>query len=169
VLVGPFLRHVVRAVAGPRREVEKEGRVRCTRLLLADPRDRLRGDGFREMPGGVVVRRLDRRGILEERRVPLARLSALESIPVIETFARRPAVEWARGAQLMVGRVVPFPEGGRAVVIAPENLRDAGGFPGPGTFIPREPGRHLGDDARVDGVVVAAREQRGARRRAERG
>src|SRR3954447_10753574 len=109
------------------------------------------------MPVGIVVRRLDRRGVLEKGRVPLARLSSLESIPVVEALAGRPAVEWAGRAQFMVGRVVPFPEGGRAVVIAPEDFRDAGGFPRPGAVIAGKAGRHLRDDAGVHRVMIATR------------
>src|SRR3954468_16635089 len=93
VLVGPFLGDVVRAVTGPRREVDKKGLVGCTRLLLADPRDGFLGDRFREMPVRIVVRRLDRRGVLEERRVPLTRFSSLEPVPVIKAFAGGPAIE----------------------------------------------------------------------------
>src|SRR6476661_9656670 len=112
------------------------------------------------MPAGLIVRRLNRGRILEEGGVPLARLSSLKSIPVVEAFARRPAVERPGRAQLVVGCVVPFSEGGRAVVIAPEDFRDAGSLSGPGAVVPGEPGGHFGDDARVHRVVIATGQQR---------
>src|SRR4029079_16659195 len=121
------------------------------------------------MPVRIVVRRFDRRGVLEKRRVPLARLAALESVPVVEALARRPAIEWTRGAQFVVRRVVPLSKGRRAVVIASEGFGDAGGLPRPGTVVAGKPGRHFRDDARVDGVVIATREQRGPGRRTQRG
>src|SRR6188472_3578916 len=111
-------------MAGARGEVNEERLFGRRRLLLADPGDGSLGDCLGEMPPRVVVRRLDGRGVLVERRVPLARLSPLEAVPVIEPFSDRPAIKRTGGAQLVVGRVVPFPEGGGAVLIAAENLCD---------------------------------------------
>ena len=51
VLVGPLLRHVVRRVAGARREVHEERLVGHQRLLLARPLDRL----VRHVLGEVVA------------------------------------------------------------------------------------------------------------------
>jgi hypothetical protein len=135
VLVGPFLGDVVRAVTRPGSEVQEEGLVRRARLLLADPGDGLRGDRFREVPAGIVVRRLDRHRVLEQGRVPLTRLAALESVPVVEALSGRPAVERTSRAQLVVGCVVPFAEGRGAVVVASEDLRDRRRLPGPGAVV----------------------------------
>jgi hypothetical protein len=59
---------------------------------------------------GIVVRRLDRRGVLEERRVPLARLSSLEPVPVVEAFAGRPAVERPAALSSWSGVLCHFPK-----------------------------------------------------------
>src|SRR3954471_19112420 len=112
VLVGPLLVHVMRGVSGARREIDEEWFLRCGCLLLADPTDRLLGDGFGEMPLRIVVRRLDGRGIFEERRMPLVRLPTLEAVEIIEAFACWPAIVGAAGAKFVVGRVVPLAEGG---------------------------------------------------------
>src|SRR5688572_5774308 len=112
---------MVRAVARSGCEVREERLLRRASLLLADPGDRFLGNSLREMPLWVVVRRFDRRGVLEERRVPLARFATLEAVPIVEALARRPAIEWTGGAQLVIRCVVPLPEGRRTVVIAAED------------------------------------------------
>ena len=56
VLVGPFLRHVMRGVRGARREVHEERLVRHQRLLLPHPADRVVGQVL-----GEVVALLGRR------------------------------------------------------------------------------------------------------------
>src|SRR5258705_9321234 len=111
-------------MTGTRREVNEERLFRSDRFLLADPGDRPLRHRFGEMPLRVGVRRLDGRGVLVERRVPLTCLSTLEAVPVVESFSNRPAIERTSGAKLVVGCVVPFPEGGSAVLITAKNLGD---------------------------------------------
>ncbi len=168
VFLDPGLGRVVRTVGGAWREVDEKRFVRRGRLLLADPADRPARHGLREVPVGIVVRRLDWRGVLEQRRVPLARLAALESEEVAEALAGRPAVERSGGAQLMVGGVVSLAEGCGRIGVGLENLRHARRFARPGAVVAGETGRHFGDGSRVDRVVVASGENGGAGRGAKR-
>src|SRR6185369_5755684 len=99
------------------------------------------------MPLWIVMRRLDRRGVLIERRIPLTRLASLESVPIAEAFSDRPPVERTSSAELVIGSVVPFSERSGAVLISLQNLRDARGFPRPRPVVAGKSGGHLGDDA----------------------
>src|SRR5262245_50256866 len=106
----------MRGVTGTGRKVDEERLVGRSGLLLPNPTDRFLGDGLGEMPLGVVVRHLDRGGVLEERREPLVGLAALEAVEVVEALAGRPAIVGAAGAQLVVWGVVPLAEGGCGVL-----------------------------------------------------
>src|SRR5262249_28726107 len=101
-----------------RRKVDEERLVGRRRLLLRHPANRAVSEGLGQMPRRIVVRPLDRRRVLEQRREPLVRLAALEPGPRVETLAGGPAIVRASGAELVVGRVVPFAERGRGVVVA---------------------------------------------------
>src|SRR6476646_373341 len=68
----------------------------------------------------------------------------------------------------MVGGIVPFAEGRSTVGVLPQNLCDGGAFPRPRSVISREAGCELRDAARVNRVMVASRQKRGPRWRAER-
>src|SRR6185436_19168826 len=149
VLICPFLVDVVRGMTGTRREVDEEWHIGRNRFLLADPRNCALGHRFGEMPFRIVVRRLDGRGVLVEWRVPLARLSSLESVPIAEAFSDRPPIERTGSAELVIRGVVPFSERGGAVLISLQNLSDACRFPRPRSIVAGESGGHLGDDAGV--------------------
>src|SRR5262245_14349263 len=159
----------MRRVGGTRRKVQEERLVWCSRLLLPDPTDRLLGDGLGEVPLRVVVRHLDRSRVLEERRIPLVRFAALEPVEVVEPLARRPPIVGAAGTEFVVGRVVPFAEGGGGVLITLEYFRNTRRFPRPLPVVTGKTSRELGDAPSVHRVMIAAREQRSPCRRAERG
>src|SRR5262245_44551621 len=107
----------MRAMGGARREVDEKRLVRPGGFLLAAPADRLLGHRLTKVPRRILMWRLDRRGVLVERRVPLARLPALEPVPVVEPLAYRPAIEGAGETELVVGCVVPLAESRRAVIV----------------------------------------------------
>jgi hypothetical protein len=72
VFAGPFLRYLVRRVGGARSEVDEEELVGQRRLLLHHPSDAL----IRHVLGEVMaffgcLRRLDRRRVAVDRRIPL--------------------------------------------------------------------------------------------------
>src|SRR5262245_45876927 len=158
---------MMRGMGGSRRKVDEERLVWGRRLLLADPTDRLVSHGFGKVPVRVVVRHFDGRCVLEERRMPLAGLSTLETVKVIKALAGRPAIVRAACAQFVVRRVMPFAEGGGSVLIGLENLRDTRGFFRPLAVVAGKTGGQFGDAACMYRVVVAARQQGCPCRRAE--
>ena len=170
VLVDPLLRHVVRRVAGARREVHEERLVGHQRLLLARPLDRL----VRHVLGEVVallgrLLRLDRRRAFVDRRVPLVGFAADEAVEVLEAAAAgRPLVERPHRAGLPDRHFVALAELRRRVAIELERhgerrlvLRQHRG-------VARRRRRDFADAAHVDGVVIASGQQRLPRRRAQR-
>src|SRR5262245_52778220 len=146
----------MRSVRGTRRKIDEERFVRRSSLLLPNPADRLLGQRFGEVPRRVVVGHLDRRGVLEERRVPLIRLAALEPVEVVEALASRPPLVGTAGAELVVGRVVPLAEGGGRILIAAEDLRDTRRFLRPLPVVAGKSRREFRDASGVDRMVVAS-------------
>ncbi len=170
VLVGPLLGHVVRRVGRAGREVDEERLVRRERLLLADPVHGLVGHVLHEVVAllGRLLR-LDRRGALVERRVPLVGLAADEAVEVLEAAAARgPGVERPGRARLPHRHLVALAELRRVVAVELERLGQRRHGVGQHRAVARRAGGDLGDAAHAGGVVVAAGQQRLPRRRAER-
>ena len=168
VLLDPFLRHVMRRMGRARREINEERLVGRERLFRANPGDRVVRHVRHQMVVWIV-RRLDRRHVFIERRMPLVRFAADEPIKFVEAGSGRPAVGRPGDAELPGRRLVALSKGGCRIAIEPQHfgqgsdrVRALSGIAGIG-------GRDLGDAAHVVHVVVAAGEQRDPRRRAKRG
>ena len=123
VLRDPFLRRVVRRVRRAGREVHVERLVRRQRMLRARPLDRL----VRHVGREVVVRRhvvLDARDAVEDRGRPLVGLAADEAVELVEAGAGRPAIEGTRNRDFPGRRLVVLAEGGGAVAVHAQDLRE---------------------------------------------
>ena len=171
VLVGPLLRHVVRRVRRAGREVDEERLVGREALLLPDPGNRLVGHVLDQVVAlfGRLLR-LDRRGALVERRVPLVGLAADEAVEVLEAAAaRRPGVERSGRARLPDRHFVALAELRGGVAIQLQRPRQRRHRVGQHRAVARRTGGNLGDAAHANGMVVAAGQQRLARGRAQRG
>ena len=169
VLLRPLRRDVVGGVGGARGEVDEERLVRHQRLLLADPADGAVGHVLGEVVallGGAVG--FDRHRVLVDRRGPLVRLGADEPVEVLEPGPRRPLPERPHRARLPRRHLVALAELRRRVAVQLQRLGQRGGRVRADRAVPRRRGGDLGDAAHPDGVVVAAREQRLAGRRAQR-
>ena len=170
VLRRPLRRDVVRRVRRARREVDEERLVGHQRLLLADPPDRPVGHVLGEVVAllrGLV--RLDRRRPFVDRRVVLVRLAADEAVEVLEAAAAaRPRVERAERARLPHRHLVALAELRRRVAVELQRLRQRRARVRADRVVARRRRRDLRDPAHPDRVVVAARQQRGPRRRAQR-
>ena len=171
VLLDPFLRHVVRGMRRAGREIHEERLVGHERLLLAHPPDRL----VRHVLGEVIafLRRLlglDRRGAVVDRRIPLVGLAAEKAVEVLESAAASgPLVHRAERTRFPDRDLVALAELRRRVTIELEGhgerrlvLRQHRGV----TWRRR---RDLADGAHVHRVMIAACQERLARRRTERG
>ena len=149
----------------------KNGRSGVDRLLLVDILDRLVGQIFVQ---GVVSLaalgdlHLDRLGSRIERRLPLVGLAADEAVEMIEALQSRPAVERSRDAGLPIRDIVVLAEERGAVAVLAEDFRAhrlaLGNLPG----VARKAAAQFGDDAGARRVVIATRQQGGARGRAKR-
>ena len=157
---------MVRRVRGARREVDEERFVGRHGLLVLDPGHRLVGHVGHEVVVRVV-RQFDLGDAVVEVRRPLVGLAADEAVELVEALVRRPAVEGTGDAGLPGGGLVPLAERRGAVAVEAQHFRQRGRRIGNLAGGAREAGRHLGDEAHVDGVVVAAGLERGARRRAQ--
>ena len=112
---------------------------------------------------------IDRRGVAEQVRLPLAGVAADEAIEIFEAHAGRPLVERTGLARVPGRRVVVLAEPGRAVAVLQQDAADGRAVLADDAVVAGEAGRCLGDHAEADRVVVAAGDQRRARRRAQRG
>ena len=170
VLVRPLRRHVVRGVRRPRGEVHEEGLVGHERLLLAHPLDRLVGHVLGEVVAllGRLLR-LHRRRALVDGRVVLVRLAADEAVEVLEPAAAgRPGVERPHRARLPDRHLVALAELRRRIPVQLQGLRQRRARVGADRVVAGCRRRELGDDPHPNRVVVAARQQRSPRRRAQR-
>ena len=168
VSVRPLLGDVMRGVGGAGREVDEERAVRSQGLLPADPADRLVGHVLHEVVARGLVH-LDRVGALEQRGIPLVGFTADESVEVLESAAAgRPGVERSDRARLPHRHLMALAELGGVVAVELERARDRRHGVGQDRVVSRCAGCDLGDAAHAHRMVVAAREQRLPRRRAQR-
>ena len=162
---------MMRRVAASGREVHEERLVGILRSNPMDPLDGLVRHGVGEVVGILVVveplRGPDHLLVLDQARVPLARVAGEEAVEVVEPPTVRPAIERTCRALLPVGRQMPLPVRGGAVAVVAQDARQRRAVPRQGRRVAGEPAGELTDRAEPDGVVVATRQQRGAGRRAE--
>ena len=82
--------------------------------------------------------RVDRRGVAEQVRLPLARVAADEAVEVFEAHAGRPLVERAGLARRPGRRVVVLAEPGRAVAVLQQDAADRRAVPADHAVIARD-------------------------------
>jgi hypothetical protein len=113
--------------------------------------------------------RVDLRRVAEEVRPPLVGVAADETVEVVEAHARRPLGEGSDLAGLIGRRVVILAKPARGVAVVAQDTADRGVFRADDAVVAGEAGGLLGNHAEADRVMVAPGNQRGTRRRAERG
>ncbi len=156
---------------GARRVLDED---RLARVGLVDPRHVVdgvvshRGD---EVPGAGrrAEEGIDLRRVAEQVRFPLVGVAANKTVEILETHAGRPLVE---GAGLAGGEgrgVVILAEPRRGVAVITQHAADGRLVLADDAVVARESRRLLGDDTEAGRVMVAPGDQRGARRRAQRG
>ncbi len=167
-LLDPFLRRVMRRVGGAGRVVGEEGFVRGCRVLHPDPVDRAVGHVLVEEIVLRVVRRLDRLGSFDDRRVPLAGVAADEAVEVLKAQPGGPQVERSGLTRLPVGNVVVLAVPGGVVAVLLQDLGERPRALRHERVVAGETGARLHDDAGGRGVMVAPAQQRRPRGRAQR-
>src|SRR5204862_3280741 len=113
-------------------------------------------------------KRIDGRRVAEKVRLPLAGVAADKPIEIIEAHADRPLVERPSLARLIEWRVVVLTEPRGRVAVLLQNLTNRSAIPLNDRVVTRESRRRFAHDAKSGHVMVAARNQRRARRRTER-
>jgi hypothetical protein len=123
VLVGPFLRHLVRRMHGAGAEVHEERLVGRHLLGVGDHRPGLLHQVGREVIAllGRLLR-LDLRVVAHELGVVLVRVAAEEAVVALEAATERPAVVRPRGRRCLGRRQVPLAEGVRVVAVLEQDL-----------------------------------------------
>ena len=163
----PFFRRVVGRMGRPRRIVLQPRLVRGDGAEHANPIDALVRHVLFEEIVLHVVRWLDRLRVLVKGRFPLIGIPPDESVEVLETQTGGPKVERPGLTGVPVRHIVVLAVPGRVVAILlqdfgkrPAALRHQG-------VVAWETGSQFHDDARRGRMVVAAGQERRARRRAE--
>ena len=133
------------------------------------PGDRLAGKVFAQMIFRVVGW-FDWIEVLIEPGLPLGRLARQKAIEIVEAdaLAGRPSHEWSHGCGLCRRRVVPFAEGGGLVSIVAEHFGERRRCSRDHTRVAVPIHGALGDGSRPDALMIASRQQRRPRRRANR-
>ncbi len=107
--------------------------------------------------------------VAEQIRLPLVGFATHEAVEVLETHTRGPLLERTGGtAVLEARRVVVLAEPRRGIAVVLEDLADGGVLQANDRVVTRIAGGEFADDTRTHGVVVAARDEGRAGRRAER-
>ncbi len=170
VPLDPVRRRVMGRVAGARAEIEKERLVRIGGLQVGDELDRPVGDVLAEVV--AVLPRPRRRhpvAVVHERGRELVRLAAEEAVETIEAASQRPPFARRAEVALVIRRQMPLADRVRAVAERSEHFGKEAVLLADTSVVPGESGREIGDPAHTDAVVIAPREDAGARRGAERG
>ena len=112
---------------------------------------------------------MDRRGVaIEVARLPLARVAADEAIEVVIALTDRPVLERSLRARLPGRHIVVLAEPRGRITILLQNRRAMRGLWPRDEIVAGIPGRRFRHRAEADAVMIAAGEQRGPGRRAER-
>ena len=161
---------MVRRVRRTRREVHEERLLWRQRLLRLDPADRPVG----QILGQVIallrrLLRLDRVSTVVERRVVLVVLAADEPVERLEaTAARRPRIERSHGRRLPRRHLVTLAELSRRIAVQLQRCCERSLRVRTHPSRPGSRRRGLRDHPHPDRVMIAARQQRGSCRRAQR-
>ncbi len=125
VLVGPFLRHVMRRVHGPGAEVHEERLVGRHLLGVGDEADGLVDEILRQMVSFLGrLFGLDTMIVIDQLRVILVRLAAQEAVVALEAATQRPAIIRTRRRDLVGRCQVPLADRIRVVAVLQQHLRE---------------------------------------------
>ena len=150
--------------------VEEEGPVGSDGLQVADPSRRLADDVLRHVV--AVLRtpgRVDVAVVAGELGMELIGLSLQEPVEAVEALLQGPVRVRPRRRAFIHRRQVPLPRRVGGIAVGAQELGHGRGARADAASHVRETRVPVGHAAHADGMRVAAGEQRGPRRRAERG
>ena len=159
----------MRRVRGAGRVIDEERLARVDLVDAVQVVDGVVGHAGDQVPARLALERIDLGRVAEEVRLPLVGVAADEAVEILEAHAGRPLVERPDLAGREGRRVVVLAEPGGGVAVVLEDAADGGLVLGDDAVVAGEAGGLLRDHAEAGRVMVAPGDQRGARRRAERG
>ena len=168
VLLDPLTGRMVRRLAGGGGVVEQERLVGRVDVRVEDEADGVVDRVLVEVVAllGRLLG-LDRVVVVDELGIPAAALAAEPAVEALEAASERPAVEGPGRRAVLGGRDVPLAADEGVVALGLEDLRDHPVLERHARISAGIAGGDLGDGRDVVRVVVAAREDAGARGRAE--
>src|SRR5215467_9088612 len=125
VLVGPFLRHVMRRVSRAWAKIHEEGFIGGDLLGIGDEADRFVHQIFGQVItlfGGLL--RFHRMIVRNQFGIILVGLAAEKTVEALEASTERPAIIRTCRRQLISRREVPLAEGIGVVAVLQEDLRE---------------------------------------------
>ena len=159
----------MRGVGGAEGEIGEEGPVGSDRCGVVHELDGLVDEVLGEVVAvGDRAGRVDAVVVVDEIRRELVGLPVEEPVEAVEAALQRPLVERPGRRCLVHGAEVPLAEREGGVPLVAQDLAHRRGLVGDLPSHVREAAVEVGHRPHADAVMVAAREQRGARRRAER-
>ena len=166
-LLDPLRRRMMRRMGGARHVIDEPGLAGRDLLELLDVPDGLISHRRLQVPAGIVQERIDGRRVAEQVRLPLAGVAADEAVKIFEAHSIRPLLERPGLARLIGRRVVVLAEPRGRVPVRFQDCADGALVDRDDRVVTREPRRYFADHTGADRVMVAARDQRCARRRAQ--
>ena len=149
-----------------RRIVDEERLLRCQRLLESDPGGRLVGHVGKEVVVGII-RQFHRMNTVIDEWCPLIGLAAQEAVKLVESLARRPAIERTGNARLPGCQLVPLAERRSAVAVQAQYLGQRSDILGYPAGVAGKRCAGLDDRAHIVDVMVAPTFQCCTRRRTD--
>ena len=169
VELDPLRRCVVRRVAGARGEVEEERHVVLHGTQVAQVLDGAVGQVRTEVVTLVDrARRRHRVVVVEEGGHELMGLAAVEAVPTVEPASERPGAAWGAHVDFVFGAQVPLADRVGGVAVGAQNFGQEAVLAGRLAPVARKAGGEVGNPSHAAAVMVAAGEQAGAGRRAQR-
>src|SRR5262245_56636522 len=158
---------MMRGMRSAGRVVDEERQRRIEIVDLCHPVDGIVRHGGDQVPAGFADEGGDRRRVTRQHWLPLAAVTGVESVKVIETHAAgRPLRERTCLACLERRRIVILAPPTAAVAVLTQYPGDRGILWTHDTVIAGEAGCDLRDDTKADRVMIASRKQRATRGRA---
>src|SRR5690242_13688282 len=105
----------------------------------------------------ITLEWIDRRRVLKQIRLPLARVTTNETIKIIEAHSNRPLIEWPSLARLIRRRVVVLTEPRRRIPVLFQDCTNGAFLNRNDGIITRKAGRYFADYPISNRMMVPAR------------
>ena len=168
-LVDPLLGGMVRRVGAPRCVVDEPRPAWGDLGVLPNVIDRLIRHRGGQVPAGLAVIGMNRRGVAEQvAGLPLAGIAADEAIEIIKALADRPIGERTDGAGFPRRNVMILAEPRGRIAVLTQDRGNRGGLTRHDRVVAGIAGRQFADRPEPELVMIAPGQQRRSGRRTQR-